>query len=163
MLSMGKFFESKDYGTTWRSSQFQQAWMKAWLIPYNDPNITSASECFKMEQPSMSDFQDAMGIFMAYLFIYAVQVPNDCPRVFQSTHHGISSLYGMVLQCKQDVTFGIWDHAIYWRETCLNISPAQCELPLSVQSMLLAGINMASRLAYFHADVIMPCASVFNP
>ncbi|SPJ88071.1 uncharacterized protein FTOL_12540 [Fusarium torulosum] len=163
MLSMSKFFESKDYGTTWKSSQFQQAWMKAWLIPYNDPNITSASECFKMEQPSMSDFQDALGIFMAYLFIYAVQVPNDCPRVFQSTHHGISSLYGMILQCKQDVTFGIWDHAIYWRETCLNISPAQCELPLSVQSMLLAGINMASRLAYFHADIIMPCASVFNP
>ncbi|KAF5664992.1 glycosyl transferase [Fusarium heterosporum] len=163
ILAMGKFFEDKDYGTTWKSSQVQRAWMRAWLIPYNDPNIASFSECFEMEQPSVSDFRDALGIFMAYLFIYAVQVPEGCPRVFQSTHHGISSLYGMILQCKQDVTFGIWDHAIYWRETCLNISPAQCELPLSVQSMLLAGISMASRLAYFHADVIMPCASVFNP
>ncbi|KAF5000934.1 hypothetical protein FGRMN_1391 [Fusarium graminum] len=163
ILAMGKFFEDKDYGTTWKSSQVQRAWMRAWLIPHSDPNIASFSECFEMEQPSVSDFRDALGIFMAYLFIYAVQVPEDCPRVFQSTHHGISSLYGMILQCKQDVTFGIWDHAIYWRETCLNISPAQCELPLSVQSMLLAGISMASRLAYFHADVIMPCASVFNP
>ncbi|CAG7564503.1 unnamed protein product [Fusarium equiseti] len=163
ILSMGKFFETKDYTATWKSSQFQRAWMRAWLIPYDDPNIASVSECFEMERPSMSDFRDALGIYMAYLFIYAVQVPEDCPRVFQSTHHGISSLYGMILQCKQDVTFGIWDHAIYWRETCLNISPAQCELPLSVQSMLLAGISMASRLAYFHADVIMPCASVFNP
>lgn len=163
ILSMGKFFETKDYSTTWKSNQFQRAWMKAWLIPYNDPNIASVSECFEMERPSMSDFRDALGIYMAYLFIYAVQVPEDCPRVFQSTHHGISSLYGMILQCKQNVTFGIWDHAIYWRETCLNISPAQCELPLSVQSMLLAGISLASRLAYFHADVIMPCASVFNP
>ncbi|RGP77985.1 glycosyl transferase [Fusarium longipes] len=163
ILSMGKFFETKDYSTTWKSRESQRAWMRAWLIPYNDPNIASVSECFEMERPSMSDFQDALGIYMAYLFIYAVKVPDDCPRVFQSTHHGISSLYGMILQCKQDVTFGIWDHAIYWRETCLNISPAQCELPLSVQSMLLAGISMASRLAYFHADVIMPCASVFNP
>jgi hypothetical protein len=100
---------------------------------------------------------------MAYLFIYAVQIPEDCPRVFQSTHHGISSLFGMILQCRRGVTFGIWDHAILWRETCLNISPAQSELPLAVQSMLLAGIGMAARLAYFHADVIMPCASVFNP
>lgn len=163
ILSMAKFFEHKDYATTWKSSQVKRAWMRSWLVQYNDPNIASVSECFEMEHPSVSDFGDALGIFMAYLFIYTVQVPEDCPRVFQSTHHGISSLFGMILQCKQDVTFGIWDHAIYWRETCLNISPAQCELPLSVQSMLLAGISMASRLAYFHADVIMPCASVFNP
>lgn len=163
MLSMAKVYETKDYGTIWKSSQVQRAWMRAWLTPYNDPNIASVSDCFEMERPSASDFRDALNIYMAYLFIYTVQVPKECPRVFQSTHHGISSLYGMILQCKQDVTFGIWDHAIYWRETCLNISPAQSQLPISVQSMLLAGISMASRLAYFHADVIMPCASVFNP
>ncbi|KAF4946020.1 hypothetical protein FGADI_11524 [Fusarium gaditjirri] len=163
MLSMAKFYETKDFGTTWKSSQVQRAWMRAWLTPYDDPNIASVSDCFEMERPSASDFRDALNIYMAYLFIYSVQVPEECPRVFQSTHHGISSLYGMILQCKQDVTFGIWDHAIYWRETCLNISPAQSQLPISVQSMLLAGISMASRLAYFHADVIMPCASVFNP
>ncbi|RSL61030.1 hypothetical protein CEP54_006442 [Fusarium duplospermum] len=162
-LSMAKYYETKDYGLTWKSPVVQRAWMRAWLIRYDDDNIADVSECFEMERPSMSDFRDALGIYMAYLFIYAVQIPEDCPRVFQSTHHGISSLFGMILQCRRDVTFGIWDHAILWRETCLNISPAQSELPLAVQSMLLAGIGMAARLAYFHADVIMPCASVFNP
>ncbi|KAF4336667.1 glycosyl transferase [Fusarium beomiforme] len=163
MLSMAKFYETKDYACTWKSKQVERAWMRAWLIPYDDPNIASVSECFEMERPSMSDFRDALNIYLAYLFIYTVKVPDKCPRVFQSTHHGISSLQGMVLKPQKDVTFGIWDHAIFWRETCLNISPAQCGLPLSVQSMLLAGMSMESRLAYFHADVIMPCASVFNP
>lgn len=76
---------------------------------------------------------------------------------------GISSLFGMILRYRRNVTFGIWDHAILWRECCLNLSPAQSELPISVQSMLLSGIGLATRLAYFHADVIMPCTSLFNP
>jgi hypothetical protein len=163
MLSMSEFYETKDYSLTWKSREVERAWIRAWLITYNDPNIANASEYFEIEQPSMSDFRDALNLYLAYLFIYTVKVPNDCPRVFQSTHHGMSSLYGMILQFQKDVTFGIWDHAIYWRESCLNISLAQCALPISVQSMLLAGIRMASRLAYLHADVIIPCASVFNP
>jgi len=29
--------------------------------------------------------------------------------------------------------------------------------------MLLSGIGLAARLAYLHADVLLPCTSVFNP
>jgi glycosyltransferase involved in cell wall biosynthesis len=69
----------------------------------------------------------------------------------------------LILKYRRGTHFSIWDYAILWRETCLNISTAQCELPVAVQSMLLAGVGLAIRLAYFHADVISPCASLFNP
>ncbi|KAH6670982.1 glycosyl transferase [Plectosphaerella plurivora] len=163
VLSMAKYYEHKDYTRTWKSKEVEQAWIAAWLVPYNDPNIAEPSEAFEISRPSMFDFRQSLNIYLAYFFIFAVKVPDECPRVFQSTHHGISSLFGMVLKYRRGVTFGIWDHAILWRECCLNISPAQSELPVSVQSMLLAGIGLATRIAYFHTDVVMPCASLFNP
>lgn len=163
MLSMSKYYEHKDYSRTWESKAVEDAWVEAWLTPYNDPSIMDPTKCFDIERPSMSDFREALAIYLAYFFIFSVKIPDECPRVFQSTHHGISSLFGMILKYRRGVTFGIWDHAILWRECCLNISPAQCELPISVQSMLLSGIGLATRLAYFHADVVMPCTSLFNP
>lgn len=162
-LSMSKYYEHKDYNQTWSSKVVEDAWAEAWLIPYNDDNITDPSQHFDMQRPSMTDFKDALGIYLAYFFIFSVNISEECPRVFQSTHHGISSLFGMLLKYRRGVTFGIWDHAILWRESCLNISPAQCELSVPVQSMLLAGIRLASRLAYFHADIVVPCTSLFNP
>ncbi|KAH7239890.1 uncharacterized protein BKA55DRAFT_706140 [Fusarium redolens] len=163
ILSMAKYYEYKDYSSTWTSLHLEEGWVAAWLKEYDDPNIASPSQCFEIERPSIPDFRDALGIFRAYFFIFAVQVPDECPRAFQSTHHGISSLFGLILKYRRGAHFSIWDHAILWRETCLNISPAQCELPVAVQSMLLAGVGLATRLAYFHADVISPCASLFNP
>ncbi|KAF7558003.1 hypothetical protein G7Z17_g335 [Cylindrodendrum hubeiense] len=163
ILSMAKYYEHKDYTLTWLSQTVEDTWVAAWLTHYDDPNVVNPSETFEIEQPTISDFRIALGIFRAYFFIFAVNIPEDCPRVFQSTHHGISSLFGLILKHRRGSSFGIWDHAILWRECCLNISAAQCELPLSVQSMLLASIGLASRLAYFHADVITPCASLFNP
>ncbi|KAJ0136340.1 Uncharacterized protein HZ326_20640 [Fusarium oxysporum f. sp. albedinis] len=163
ILSMAKYYEHKDYSSTWTSPHLEEGWVAAWLKEYDDPNIVSPSQCFEIERPSIPDFRDALGIFRAYFFIFAVQVPDDCPRAFQSTHHGISSLFGLILKYRRGTHFSIWDHAILWRETCLNISTAQCELPVAVQSMLLAGVGLATRLAYFHADVISPCASLFNP
>lgn len=163
-LSMAKYYQYKDYTRTWRSVEVEEAWVAAWLEPYDDDsNIVSPADCFDISRPSMFDFKQALNIYLAYFFIFAVGVPDRCPRVFQSTHHGISSLFGMVLKYRRGVTFGIWDHAILWRECCLNFSVAQCELPVAVQSMLLAGIGVATRLAYTHADVILPCASLFNP
>ena len=162
-IAFSNFFEKKDYNTTWQSKEVMNAWAEAWLAPQNDTNASEPASCFEIEQPSMKDFQDALAIYTSYFFIFSVQVPEDCPRVFQSTHHGISSLFGLILKYRRGTTFGIWDHAILWRECCLNISPAQCTLSIPVQSMLLAGIGLATRLAYFHADVIVPCTSVFNP
>ncbi|KAK3316768.1 hypothetical protein B0H66DRAFT_305319 [Apodospora peruviana] len=164
MLDMFKYFEHKDYNKTWNSKQVSAAWVEAWLTPYSDePDITDPSEWFELQKPSMSDFRSALGIYTSYFFIFSVQTPEDCPRVFQSTHHGISSLFGMLLKYRRGATFGIWDHAILWRECCLNISPAQSTLPLPVQSMLLAGMGLAMRLAYMHADVVLPCTPLFNP
>ncbi|KUI69718.1 hypothetical protein VM1G_05039 [Cytospora mali] len=163
MLTMFKYFEHKDYNETWNSKEVNAAWAEAWLESYNDPDITDPSDWFELSRPSMTDFRDALAIYKSYFFIFSVQSPENCPQVFQSTHHGISSLFGMLLKYKRGTTFGIWDHAILWRECCLNISPAQCELSIPVQSMLLAGIGLATKLAYFHADVILPCTSFFNP
>jgi glycosyltransferase involved in cell wall biosynthesis len=167
MLTMSSYFEEKDYGKTWQSKEVENAWIEAWLCPYDDdPNMLNPSEYFDIERPTMKDFKTALDLYMCYFFIYSVQLPRDpedCPRVFQSTHHGISSLFGMVLKYRKGTTFGLWDHAILWRESCLNISPAQCLLPIPVQSMLLAGIGLASKLAYLHVDIVLPCTSVYNP
>ncbi|KAK4178380.1 hypothetical protein QBC36DRAFT_309239 [Triangularia setosa] len=139
MLGIFGFFEHKGYN-------------KAWLTRYeDDENIVDPGQYFEIEKPSMTDFRATLEIFCSYFFIFSLQTPEDCPKVFQSTHYGISSL------------FGIWDHAILWRECCPNISPAQSTLPLPVQSMLLSGIGLSMKLAYFHADVVLPCTPVFNP
>nr|CAD70539.1 hypothetical protein [Neurospora crassa] len=163
ILDMFQYFEHKDYNKTWNSKEVAAAWAEAWLIKYDDPDITDPEDNLAVQQPTMSDFRDSLAIFSSYFFIYAVQTPEDCPRVFQSTHHGISSMFGVFLKYQRGATFGIWDHAILWRECCLNLSPAQSTLPIPVQSMVLAGIGLAMKLAYFHADVILPCTSFFNP
>ncbi|KAK4162961.1 family 4 putative glycosyltransferase [Cladorrhinum sp. PSN259] len=163
VLGMFKFFEHKDYNETWKSKEVSAGWIEAWLTCYNDPDIVNPAQYFDLEKPSMTDFRTAVEIYSSYFFIFSVQTPENCPKVFQSTHHGISSMFGMLLKYRRGATFGIWDHAILWRECCLNISPAQSTLSLPVQSMLLSGISLATKLAYFHADVVLPCTSVFNP
>jgi hypothetical protein len=163
LLGMSAYFEQKDYNRTWSAKEVGIAWIHAWLHPHNDPNIRDCSELFDMERPSMDDFKIALDLYISNFLIYSIEVPQECPRVFQSTHHGISSLFGMILKYRRGSTFGIWDHAILWRECCLNISPSQCLLPLAVQSMLLAGIGLAARLAYMHVDVVLPCTAVYNP
>lgn len=163
ILKISRYFEKRDYNKTWNSDEVWNAWVEAWLYDYNDPNISSARDYFEIEQPSMKDFRSALDLYICYFFIYSVEAPAKCPTVFQSTHHGISSLYGMLLKYRRGTTWGIWDHAILWRETCLNISPAQCLLPIPVQAMLLAGVKLACHLAYTHVDIVLPCTSVFNP
>ncbi|KAI7570117.1 glycosyltransferase family 4 protein, partial [Hortaea werneckii] len=163
MLQMHRYFETCDFIKTWNSEQVWRAWLEAWLVDCEDLNVLSLRECFAIEHPSLSDFRDALNLYICYFFIYSVELPTDCPTVFQTTHHGLSSLYGMILKHRKGVTWGLWDHAILWRETCLNISPAQCLLPLPVQSMLIAGIKLACHLAYTHVDIVLPCTSVFNP
>lgn len=162
-LSMGHYYQFKDYTRTWESPLLEQAWIEAWMKGYKDPNIIGPADCFHIMRPSLSDFQQALNIVIAYFFIFSVNIPDRCPRVFQSTHHGLSSLFGMVLRYRRGTTFGIWDHAILWRECCLNFSVAQCKLPVPVQYMLLSGIGVAAQVAYLHADVVLPCASLFNP
>lgn len=163
LFKMCVYFETSDYNRTWKSREIEVAWVDAWLHAYRDPNIIDPSDLFDIERPSMSDMKEALNLYISALFIYAVQVPADCPRVFQSTHHGLSSLFGMVLKYRKGTTYGVWDHAILWRESCLNISPAQSLLPIPVQSMYLAGVGLAAKLAYMHVDVCLPCTSVFNP
>jgi len=109
LLTMSTYFEKKDYNKTWRSKEVEMAWVEAWLHSYNDPNILDASELFELERPSMEDFRDALALYMSYFMIYSIQTPEteDCPRVFQSTHHGISSLFGMVLKYRRGTTFAL--------------------------------------------------------
>lgn len=162
-LNINKYFEENDYLTTWRSKAVRKAWREAWLCEYADDNISNPNDSFQIERPTAKDFDEALELYISYFFVFSVRVPEDVPRVYQSTHHGISSLYGMILKIRRGTTWGIWDHAIMWRESCLNISPAQCILPIAVQSMLLGAMKLAANLAYLHADVILPCTAVFNP
>jgi hypothetical protein len=162
-LNIQKYFEENDYVTTWRSKAVQNAWREAWLCAYADDNIKNPSDAFQIEIPTARHFDEALELYVSYFFIFSVKVPENVPRVYQSTHHGISSLYGMILKLRRGTTWGIWDHAIMWRESCLNLSPAQCLLPIPVQTMLLGAIRLASNLAYHHADIILPCTVVFNP
>ena len=163
VLNINNYFSERDYNTTWRSNEVLAAWREAWLQDYHDPNIPSADERFDIERPTMKDFRDALELYVCYFFIYSVRMPEDCPQVFQSTHHGIGSLWGMCLKHRKGVTWGLWDHAIIWRESCLNVSPAQSILPVPVLSMLLAGMKLAAHLAYTHVDVALPCTGVYNP
>lgn len=165
VLQINRYFEHCDFNKTWNYDKVFLAWIEAWLYDYNDPNISNVADYFEIEKPSMTDFREALNLYICYFFIYSVEIPGEgeCPSVYQSTHHGISSLYGMILKYRRNACFGIWDHAILWRETCLNISPAQCLLPIPVQAMLLAGVKLSCHLAYTHVDVILPCTSVFNP
>ena len=163
VLALFEYFEDRDYNKTWKSKEVATGWVEAWLTPYDSPNIMDVRNLLELEKPSLTDFRTALEIYSSCFFIFSVQTPEECPKVFQSTHHGISSLFGAFLKRRRGTTFGIWDHAILWRECCLNLSPAQSTLSVPVQSMVLAGIGLAARLAYFHADVILPCTTVFNP
>lgn len=163
VLNINHYFSEKDYNTTWRSKEVLAAWREAWLYDYEDPNIPSANERFDIERPTMKDFQDALELYICYFFIFSVRVPETCPHVYQSTHHGIGSLWGMCIKYRKGVTWGLWDHAVMWRESCLNVSPAQSILPVPVLSMLLAGMKLAAHLAYTHVDVALPCTGVYNP
>lgn len=163
VLNIHNYFSEKDYNTTWRSKEVLIAWREAWLYDYGDPNIPSANERFDIERPTMKEFQDALELYTCYFFIFSVKTPEDCPRVFQSTHHGIGSLWGMCIKFRKGLTWGLWDHAIMWRESCLNVSPAQSTLPVPVLSMLLAGMKLAAHLCYTHVDVALPCTGVYNP
>ncbi|PNS18882.1 hypothetical protein CAC42_5421 [Sphaceloma murrayae] len=163
ILKMNRYFETRDFNKTWKCEAVWEAWIEAWLMDYHDDNVINVRDMLEIETPSMTDFRDALNLYICYFFIYSVEIPEDCPKVFQTTHHGISSLYGILLKYRRGTTWGIWDHAILWREMCLNISPAQCLLPVPVQGMLLSGVKLAAHLAYTHADIILPCTSVFNP
>lgn len=163
VLKMNKYFEDHDYLKSWQCKETRQAFKEAWLQEYDDPNIRNPNDCFAIEQPTAQNFDEAMGLYISYFFILSVKIPEVVPRVYQSTHHGISSLWGMCLKLRRGTSWGIWDHAILWRETCLNISVAQCILPVSVQTMLLGAMKLAAHLAYMHADTILPCTAVYNP
>ncbi|KAF3934863.1 hypothetical protein ABW19_dt0202847 [Dactylella cylindrospora] len=162
-LNMNKYFEEKDYNKTWRSPEVLAAWQREWMEEYDSDNFSSPSQLFEIEQPSLFNFDEGLELFICYFFIYHCKIPDQAPTVFQSTHHGVGSLYGMILKLRRGVTWGIWDHAIMWRESCLNISTAQCLLAIPVQNMLLGVMKLAANLAYFHADVILPCTSIYNP
>lgn len=163
ILNINAYFEENDYLTTWRSKQVRKAWREAWLCEYSSPDITNPNDAFDIERPTAKDFDEALELYISYFFVFSVRVPDNVPRVYQSTHHGISSLYGMILKIRRGTTWGIWDHAIMLRESLLNISPAQCILPIAVQTMLIGAMTVAAHLAYMHADIILPCTAIYNP
>ena len=160
-VDLSIYFEEKDYLKTWKSNSVKRTWRECWLR--DQPGAVSVSTYFGLEKPTMAQFDEAMELWLRYFFVFSVKIPEEVPKVFQCTHHGVGSIFGMLLKLRRGTTYMIWDHAIYWRESCLNISSSQCILALSVQNMLLGVIRLASHLCYTHADVILPCTNQFNP
>ncbi|BFZ56046.1 hypothetical protein PYCC9005_003088 [Savitreella phatthalungensis] len=160
-VDLSMYFEEKDYLKSWASKHTKRAWREAWLA--DQENAVTINEYMAIELPSAAHFDEAMELWRRYFFVFSVRIPEEVPTVFQCTHHGVASLFGMLLKLRRGTAYQIWDHAIYWRESCLNISSSQCILPLSVQNMLLGAIRLSSHLAYTHADVVLPCTNLFNP
>jgi hypothetical protein len=97
------------------------------------------------------------------LFIFSLPVPEQVPTVFQATHHSIGAAYGIVCKIKRHCTFQIWDHAISWREINMYLSSSQCSFPPFVRISLVGLMRFAAHLNMYHADVVLPCTSYFNP
>lgn len=106
-LNLNRYFEENDYLTTWRSKSVRKAWREAWLTEYADENISNPNDSFEIERPTASDFDEALELYISYFFIFSIRVPDQVPRVYQSTHHGISSLFGMILKIRRGTTWGV--------------------------------------------------------
>lgn len=157
-VNLSIYFEDKAYTKTWRSASVKHAWRRLWL-----ENPCELDDQPRIASPSLANLDEALELWIRYLFILSIRIPTSVPTVFQCTHHGVSSLYGMLLKIRRGTTYMIWDHAIYWREACFNLSKSQSTLSCAVLDMLLGLIRIASQLSYMHADVVVPCTNVFNP
>ncbi|KAJ4394921.1 hypothetical protein N0V91_011173 [Didymella pomorum] len=70
-LKMNKYFETRDFNKTWQCEVVQKAWVKAWLAESDDPNVWNIREHSAIVHPSLSDFQEALNLYIAYFFIYS--------------------------------------------------------------------------------------------
>jgi glycosyltransferase involved in cell wall biosynthesis len=163
LVNLNTYFQgSRHWTQVWNSEVVKECWRDLWLNQ-EMPNTIPSSEWFQTELPTLGTLDIAMELWLRYLLIFSIPVPEKIPTVFQASHHNVSASYGVVCKMKRQCTLQIWDHAISWRETNLCLSSALCKLSPFVRNTLLGLMRVTSVLTLHHADIILPCADFFNP
>ncbi|KAF1973638.1 hypothetical protein BU23DRAFT_639358 [Bimuria novae-zelandiae CBS 107.79] len=163
LVNLNTYFQnSRHWKEVWTSDIVKDTWRKLWLTD-DMPNAQPPSVWFRTELPTLSHLDTALELWLRYLFIFSIPIPEKIPNVFQASHHSVSASYGIVCKLKRNCTLQIWDHAISWRETNLYLSSAMCTLPPFIRNSLLGLMKLTSCLILHHADQILPCADFFNP
>jgi glycosyltransferase involved in cell wall biosynthesis len=162
LVNLHDYFENKrHWSDVWKSDVSKDAWRSLWLEQM--PNTTGTAEWLETELPTLGHFETALELWLRYLFVFSIQVPDKVPAIFQASHHSVSAAYGIVCKIKRKCQLQIWDHAVAWRETNMCLSSALCKLPPFVRNSLLGLMRLTSVLILHNADTILPCADFFNP
>ncbi|KAK5058785.1 hypothetical protein LTR84_011049 [Exophiala bonariae] len=163
LINLNDYFSEKRYwGEVWRSDITKEAWRSLWLTNVMS-NTRPTTEWLDTELPTLAGFDCALEMWLRYLFIFSIKVPDKMPIVYQASHHSVSAAYGIICKLKRGCQLQIWDHAIAWREATICLSSTLCKLPPFVRNSLMGLLRLTSVLVLHHADVILPCADFFNP
>lgn len=155
------FQDKKHWSEVWKSEVSKEAWRSLWLE--DTPNSRPTQDWLDTELPTFGHFDTALELWLRYLFVFSIQVPDKVPAIFQASHHSVSAAYGIVCKLKRNCQLQIWDHAVAWREINMCLSSALCKLPPFVRNSLLGLMRLTSVLVLHNADTILPCADFFNP
>lgn len=163
LLDLNSYFENRDWRQVWKSEPVRRAWHKYWLSDTLGDNIRSTADMLKIEQPTMKELDSTLDLYMRYMYVFSLQLPETVPTVFQTTHHSVGALYGIIYKIKRGCTFQVWDHCVIWRESLGYLSSSLCSHAPFVQNSLIAMMRVAATLNLYHADVVLPCTNYFNP
>lgn len=162
LLDLNSYFEHRDWRQVWKSDPVRRAWHRFWLSDTLGDNINRTSDML-IEQPTLTELNSTLDLYMRYLYVFSLQLPETVPTVFQTTHHSVGALYGILYKIKKGCTFQVWDHCVIWRESLGYLSSSLCSHPPFVQNSLIAMMRVSATLNLYHADVVLPCTNYFNP
>lgn len=163
LLDLNSYFEHRDWRQVWTSEPVRRAWHRFWLSDTLGDNINLVGEMLTIEKPTLKELNATLDLYMRYLYVFSLQLPETVPTVFQSTHHSVGALYGIVYKIKRGCTFQVWDHCVIWREALGYLSCSLCSHAPYVQNSLVGMMRFAATLNLYHADVVLPCTNYFNP
>lgn len=163
LLDLNSYFEHRDWRQVWKSQPVRRAWHRFWLSDTLGENINFVGDMLTIEQPTMKELDSTLDLYMRYMYVFSLQLPETVPTVFQTTHHSVGALYGILYKIKKGCTFQVWDHCVIWRESLGYLSSSLCSHPPFVQNSLIAMMRVSATLNLYHADVVLPCTNYFNP
>lgn len=163
LLDLNSYFEHRDWRHVWTSEPVRRAWHRFWLSDTLGDNINLVGEMLTIEKPTLKELNGTLDLYMRYLYVFSLQLPETVPTVFQSTHHSVGALYGIVYKIKRGCTYQVWDHCVIWREALGYLSCSLCSHAPYVQNSLVGMMRFAATLNLYHADVVLPCTNYFNP
>lgn len=163
LLDLNSYFEHRDWRQVWKSDPVRRAWHRFWLSDTLGDNINLTGDMLTIEQPTMKELDSTLDLYMRYMYVFSLQLPETVPTVFQTTHHSVGALYGILYKIKKGCTFQVWDHCVIWRESLGYLSSSLCSHAPFVQNSLIAMMRVSATLNLYHADVVLPCTNYFNP